>query len=229
MLALGYSGEINVDIFSLLKGHIYLVFVGYVGITIIGMSLILLPMFWLSHSFSQKYVTYALYLLCVSIFLVVVSSLFDIEIFANIGYVGSILAFLLYFYQIYIIFNTKVRVEKDVYYYSMQVSYISMLVSLILGIYYLIFPEQNILFTLGWVLFVGFIGFVIIGHLYKIVPFLVWYQRFSPLIGKQKVPMLADMVPTKSAKVQFVFNLTGLIIVSLGLFLLNNKGYFPGR
>ena len=48
VMALGYAGLVNVDISALLVAHVYLVFVGYVGVTIMGMSMVLLPMFWLS-------------------------------------------------------------------------------------------------------------------------------------------------------------------------------------
>ena len=74
----------------------------------------------------------------------------------------------------------------------------------------------------------GQLIFIINGHLYKIVPFLVWYQRFSPLIGKQKVPMLADMVPVKSSKFQFVFSTSGVIIGALGILFTSNEIFKVG-
>ncbi|WP_157840822.1 hypothetical protein [Halarcobacter anaerophilus] len=92
LLAFGYSGAININIYQFLKAHVYLVLVGYVGVTIMGMSLILLPMFWLSHSFSWIYVKNALVILCVGILLVVFSSFIDIQFFEYIGYSFTFLA-----------------------------------------------------------------------------------------------------------------------------------------
>ena len=69
----------------------------------------------------------------------------------------------------------------------------------------------------AWVLFFGFFGFMITGHIYKIIPFLVWFERFSPLVGKQKIPMLADMVPQKSSQAQFVFSSIGVIVVTFAI------------
>ncbi len=128
-------------------------------------------------------------------------------------------AYILYFYQIYVIYKTRVRLDKDIYLYSLIFSYSSLLLSLVMGIIYLINPNENLLLTIGWVLFLGYITFIINGHLYKIVPFLVWYERFSPLIGKQKVPMLADMVPVFSAKFQFIFSASGVVIGGFGVLL----------
>lgn len=228
LMALGYAGTIEVNIMLLLKAHIYLVLGGYVGITIMGMSLILLPMFWLSHSFSWKPVTYALWSMSVGVLLVMLSAITNSFLFEYIGYLFSITALILYFYQIYIIYKTRVRLDNDIYLHSLIFSYGSLAVSLIMGIIYLIFPNENLLLTIGWILFLGYITFIIIGHLYKIVPFLVWYQRFSPLIGKQKVPMLADMVPVFSAKFQFMFSSSGVVICGLGILLGNNDIFKVG-
>jgi len=48
-------------------------------------------------------------------------------------------------------------------------------------------------------------------------PFLVWFEKFSPLVGKQKVPMLADMVPYKSSQAQFIFSALGTITITLAI------------
>ncbi|MEA1914327.1 MAG: hypothetical protein U9N30_03330 [Campylobacterota bacterium] len=228
LMALGYAGTIEIDIYAFLRAHIYLVLGGYVGITIMGMSLILLPMFWLSHSFSWKPVEYALVVMSAGVLTVTLSSLFASLFLEYLGYMLSIAALCLYFYQIYVIYKTRVRMDNDIYLHSLIVSYSSLALSLVLGFIYLWFPNQNLLLTIGWVLFMGYITYIIIGHLYKIVPFLVWYERFSPLIGKQKVPMLADMVPERSARFQFAFTTTGYVIAGFGILLGYNDVFIVG-
>ena len=228
LMALGYAGTIEIDIVNYLKAHIYMVLAGYVGVTVMGMSLILLPMFWLSHSFSWKPIEYALWTVTVAIFLVALSAILQNTLLEYLGYILSIGAFLLYFYQIWLIYTTRVRLDNDIYLHSLLFSYSSLLTGLILGIVYLLNPDDRILLTFGWIMFAGFIAFIINGHLYKIVPFLVWYQRFSSLVGKQKVPMLADMVPKKSAKMQFIFSSSGVVIIAFGLLLGNNEIFKAG-
>ena len=228
VMALGYAGTIDVDIPSILKAHIYLVLDGYVGVTIMGMSLILLPMFWLSHSFSWNSVTYALWIISFSVVSVVLSALFDNSFLEYLGYIFALVALGFYFYQIYLIYKTKVRMDKDIYLYSLIVSYGSLCAIIIFGVVYLLFPNTQLLLTIAWVVFLGYITFLINGHLYKIVPFLVWYERFSPLIGKQKVPMLADMVPTQSAKIQFIMSVAGLIVGAFGILFQNNAIFHSG-
>ena len=72
-------------------------------------------------------------------------------------------------------------------------------------------------------MFFGFFSFAIIGHLYKIIPFLVWFERFSPLVGKQKVPMLADMLPIKSSDAQFILSAIGVSIITLAILFQSNQ------
>jgi len=219
LMALGFAGTIEINIANYLKAHIYMVLGGYVGVTIMGMSLILLPMFWLSHSFSWKPVEYALYIVTVAVFTVMFSAILENIYLEYIGYILTITAFLFYFYQIWIIYKTRVRLDNDIYLHSLLFSYGSLIVGIILGIIYLFTSNNSILMAMGWIIFTGYITFMINGHLYKIVPFLVWYQKFSPLIGKQKVPMLADMVPVKSARFQYIFSVSGVIVAFIGLLL----------
>ena len=86
-MALTFAGTLNVDVMALLSAHVYLIVGGYIGVTIMGLSLVLLPMFGLSHNFSQKPITYAVYLLSASIVIVTVSALFNLELIKYVGYV----------------------------------------------------------------------------------------------------------------------------------------------
>ncbi len=222
ILALGYAGQIEVDINTLLKAHVYLVVGGYIIVTIMGLSMVLLPMFGLSHHFSCKPVEIALGTMSGGVILVVIASLFDIAIVAYLGYLFSIVSLFLYFYQGAILYATRARKEHDIYAISLYYSFSALIVSLILGIAYLLNGAQSILLSSGWLMMTGFFGFLITGHLYKIVPFLIWFERFSPLVGKEKVPMLADMVPNKSAKAQFFFSAIGISIATTGLLISSN-------
>ena len=227
-LALGYAGEIVVDLHALLKAHVYLVLFGYVGVTIMGISMVLLPMFWLSHNFSWKPVKTALWLISIGVVLVVVASLSDSRLLANTGYALTLAAYGFYIYQIYLIYKTRVRIEKDIYRDSLIFSYAAFSVALLLGVVSYLVGNEHLFIASGFLALAGFITFLIIGHLYKIVPFLVWYQRFSPLVGKQKVPMLADMVPRRSARFGFVCNATGVSLSTLAIALADTALFHAG-
>ncbi|MEA1891953.1 MAG: hypothetical protein U9N33_04490 [Campylobacterota bacterium] len=222
LIALAYAGTITVDIHSLLRGHVYLVIGGYIGITIMGLSVVLVPMFTLSHGFSMRPLEISISMMSVGVALVVVSSLIEATILEYLGYLLSFVSMGFYFYLIYIIYKTRPRKENDVYAISLMFSYISMLVALLFGLLYFVSHNEVFILASGWLIFYGFIAFLITGHIYKIIPFLVWFEVFSPLVGKQKVPMLADMVPYKSSQAQFIFTAIGVVIVTIAILFQSN-------
>ena len=217
VMALGYAGTISVDIDALLRSHVFLVIGGYISITIMGLSTVLLPMFGLSHGFSKKPLYIALTLMTISVILVVISSFIDMGIIKYSAYLFGAISLVSYFYLVYMIYKTRARKENDIYAKSMIFSYISMLVALVLALAYIFVKDESFLLASGWLLFFGFFGFAITGHMYKIVPFLVWFERYSPLVGKQKVPMLADMLPTQSSNAQLTFTVFGVITITLSI------------
>ncbi len=217
LMALSYAGTISLDISQMLRAHVYSVIGGYISITIMGLSIVLVPMFTLSHSFSLMPLRISITLMSLGVTSVIFSALFNKEILEYLGYFLSFLALPFYFYIIYIIYKTRPRKENDIYAISMMFAFSAMLVALFLAIVYFLLHKEVFLLASAWVLFFGFFGFMITGHIYKIIPFLVWFERFSPLVGKQKIPMLADMVPYKSSQAQFVFSSIGVVLVTFAI------------
>ncbi len=220
-MALSYAGTLDLDLDALLRSHVYLVIGGYVTITLMGLSTVLLPMFGLSHGFTKKLLNISISLMSSAVVLVVISSFYDMLFIKYTAYVLAIFSLLVYFYLVYQIYTTRARKENDIYVKSMMLAYSFMLMSLVFGLLYLITSKESFLLVFGWLLVFGFFGFAITGHIYKIVPFLVWFERFSPLVGKKKVPMLADMLPKQSSHAQMTFTAIGVVLITLAL-LFNN-------
>lgn len=219
LMALSYAGMIDLNISALLKSHVFSVIGGYVTITLMGLSAVLLPMFGLSHGFSMKPLKIAIGVMSGAVLFIIFSSFTGLIIFEYIGYILATAALFTYFYLVQTIYKTRARKEIDIYAKSLLVAYFSMLASLVLVILYLVIGYEPMLLSAGWLMFFGFFGFAITGHIYKIVPFLVWFERFSPLVGKQKVPMLADMLPKKSSSAQVLFCGVGVAVVAIAILL----------
>ncbi|HIE35580.1 MAG TPA: hypothetical protein EYP79_05245, partial [Campylobacterales bacterium] len=124
LLALSLSGFLGVDTTSILKAHVYAVVGGYILITIIGITLILLPMFGLAHGFDEKPVKIAFKVMSYSVFIVIVGSFLDFKVLNQIGYIGAFGSILFYLYQIFLIYKKRVRKEADIWYKSMLFAYI---------------------------------------------------------------------------------------------------------
>ncbi len=228
LMALTYAGQINTNIEQILKAHVYSVILGYITITIMALSLVLIPMFGLSHNFSQKPLNMAVILMSISTTIVIISSIFSIALIDKLAYLLSVVSLLIYFYQVYLIFKTRARKENDIYVISLFMAFIAFVLSIVSGFLWIFIDNERLLITAAWLLFCGFFTFVIIGHLYKIIPFLVWFEKFSPLVGKQKVPMLMDMVPKKASYYQFAFTLLGTIVSTFGLIFAENSLFKAG-
>lgn len=228
ILALGHSGAIVIDIYSLLKAHVFLLLLGYICLTIMALSLVLLPMFGLSHGFSQKPLNLSVILLTIAVITITIAVIFKVSYIDYIGYVLAFIGLNIYLYQIILIYKTRARKENDIYVKNLLVAFFTFLISIILGIFYLLSGNETFVLASVWLLFFGFFSFIIIGHLYKIVPFLVWFDKFSALVGKQKVPMLVDMIPTKGANFQFFFFLVGLVVSTFAILITNDELFKAG-
>jgi len=216
-IALGLAGDLHINVGLMLKAHVYAVLGGYVILTIIGLSLILIPMFSLAHGFEEKAVDMAFKLVIAGVALVFAGALSAVEGIMYLGYMTTIIGILFYEWQIYLIARLTVRKEMDIWAKSMLFAYGSLSLSIVLGILYFITGSEAILHTSVWFLLMGFIATMITGHLYKIVPFLVWFERFAPLVGKEKVPMLHEMYSKQGASMFFWFTAAGVILAGIGL------------
>jgi hypothetical protein len=59
----------------------------------------------------------------------------------------------------------------------------------------------------------GVVGFVVVGTLYHVVPFIVWVHRYSDLLGYEPVPMIDDLYDDRLAAGDFWFLLVGLCLL----------------
>jgi hypothetical protein len=95
---------------------------------------------------------------------------------------------------------------------------------------------------LGWLALWGWAAVVVHGMLTRIVPFLVWFHRFSPLAGLVRVPSVTQLLPDRRIRVglwvhvasvlmgcaaillgtDVLVRLTGLLVGSTGIVLLAN-------
>lgn len=200
MLILIMSGKFALDFELVLHYHIYFV-LGFVFLIIVGVASVLLPMFALVHDLK-------FYLSKISIALFLVSGValkFSLQ-FALILIAVSVICFL---FEALLILKRRVRKAYD--YWNLNVFFA--LVWLFVCIVCIALDGiEFAVFTLTF----GFLYAFIVGHLYKIMPFLIWYHYVAKFVGKAKVPLLDDMM------IKWVANL------SLALQTISMAAYFAG-
>ena len=70
----------------------------------------------------------------------------------------------------------------------------------------------------------GVVTFAIMGMLYKIIPFLVWFGVYSQHIGRAQVPALADMYSPRLQMIGYWSFLAGLVAISVGILRESESG-----
>lgn len=204
-----------------LKLHVITAFVGWVGMVVMGVSFKLIPMFTLSHDFKLNLARWAVVL--INIGLLGVNWIMhypDTQIF-NLLFGSMIFAgMLLYLIQIYIIFKQRIRKKLDIGLKFTAIALFILGVTILLNFSFLFFNYENVInltLAYGILFIVGFASTLIVGQMYKIVPFLVWYHKYSSKVGIEKVPMLKDMFNEKLAEFQLYLMITGLVISIISL------------
>lgn len=71
--------------------------------------------------------------------------------------------------------------------------------------------------TLGLPLFAALVGFVVVGTLYHVVPFIVWLERYADRVGLEQVPMIDDLYDARIARTDLWCTLTGALLVVVGV------------
>jgi len=227
LMALAIGAGVSVDLSRLLPIHIVLVLFGYVTITIIGLSMILLPMFGLAHGYDDKDVNLSFKVIVYSIITYSIAQLIGITFVTYLALISIGIGIVLYLKQLITLYKIRARKNIDIWYKYIYTAFISLGLALFFGLIWLFFDAQNALKVAIWLLVMGFFAFVIVGHLLKIIPFLVWFERFSPLVGKKKVPMLHEMLPNKDVEFAFYFSMIGLVVSAFGL-LFASDSLFKG-
>jgi len=228
IMALSFGGVAAIDPTHWLKAHVFAVFGGYVLLTIMGLSMVLLPMFGLSHGFNDKPMLWAYRLMIAGVSAVMIGSLIGWGVLETVGIVAVIASVVTYFYQIYLIKKTRARKENDVWVKSLAFAFFTLAIALLESVVYLLGGSESWIMSAGWFLMMGFVGFLITSHLYKIIPFLVWFERYAPLVGKQKVPMLNEMVPLRAANAQMLSTATGVMLVGISLLVGSDNMFYGG-
>lgn len=72
---------------------------------------------------------------------------------------------------------------------------------------------------IGPALLFGAIGFVVVGTLYHVIPFLIWLRGYSDLVGFEPVPMTDDLYHDGLARAELVTLLSGTGVLIVGITL----------
>ena len=201
--------------------HAHIAFIGWISMVIMGVSFKLIPMFTLSHGYSLTNAKRAFWIINIGLLGLSTTILFENTTFLYHVFTGLIvLGIILFLLQIHIIFKKRIRKKFDFGIKFSTVAYIMLGLTTVLGTFIAVVNYESIInltLVYGYMIIFGYMSMLIVGQMYKIVPFLAWYHKYSSKVGLAPVPMLKDMFNEKFAHVQFYFMLTAVFVTLYSL------------
>jgi len=218
-LAMNLHGDVQLaSRFATVAAHAHVALVGFVMLVVVGVAHRLLPMFLLSHGASERPAWISVALLFAGALAIAMPASFGIPRIAAAAALtaGGLVAF---FVQAALFFRHRKRRTIDPGMRLAAIGIAGIACALVLAPFALSAGVSNPrLLAAYFVVLVGAIGVFVAGHYFKIVPFIVWYHRFGPLVGKQKVPKVAELYSESAAKVVGALLVFGWIGVAAGTF-----------
>lgn len=211
-----------------LKLHAHLGIVGWFLLLIIGVSSRLIPMFLLSPDPPKALLNWAYYLINVGLCgfiangLMVRSSILAIVCFLSIT--GGLVVYITYIISCY---KHRVRKNLDAGMRGSVLAFLILALPIALCIVLLWEAEEKFLLPFyiayGVSIFFGFISTLILGQVYKTLPFIVWLSLNKNGNLQKKLPR--DLYSETLAKFQILFHLAGFVIL-LPALLLKTETFF---
>lgn len=202
---------------KLLAAHVILAVGGFFTFLVMGFSSKLLPMFTLSHGFATRRQSWMLAFAHAAIWLLLAGVWAGGRWGLWLGAAAGAAAFLFFLLDIRAILLNRMRKRLEPPIKAVTAAAVAGLAGLLLlavqpaaggkG-----FGWEGVVafYLLGW------ITFTVMGYAYKIVPFLIWTRRYSKRVGKEKVPLIAQLIDLDRSKPVLGLYAAGLVLFTVG-------------
>lgn len=220
-----YRPFLLVDHLMALRAHVHLAGMGFFGLLIFGVAYKLCSMFLLAYGAKTWAGWLSLLATSTGLILLGVDWIFgvtaELQLFAASALALGVLAF---FQQILAIFRTRLKKDLEVPWWHTLASFGWLALASAFGLWLLrgdaeVKPAdwEPLAYALAGLL--GFVGSIVVGQLYKILPFLIWLHRFSPRLGEKPLPTAAQLIPQDPQVLQWSTMQIGLLWLLAGLAL----------
>ncbi|MBF0271112.1 MAG: hypothetical protein HQL98_03400 [Magnetococcales bacterium] len=210
LLGLVFLGEhahgfLDVERRLLLGIHLFWGLIGTMGTLIVGVSFQMLPMFYMTPAFPNQTANRILAGIALSMLLEPLALLaggVDHPWLPLAAALPGIAALMLYGHQVRQMLHNRKRKLVDTTLRLWLFGFACGATSLLLMALWPFTDSELWRFLAGILYLFGWVGPVILGMLQKIIPFLVWFHRFSTLAGLVEIPMMDDLSPEKPLRAQ---------------------------
>ena len=198
-----------------LKTHAIIGLVGWFLMLVIGVAAKLMPMFLIVHKTRDGLLKWGFYLINAGLLVILAATFIkqipeSVDVISFILILTGLVLFLLFNYDV---FSHRMRRKLDI---GMKLSAIG-LIMFAIGNSAFGFPSGRIETISGLLLIYGFFTGLILGQTYKTLPFIIWLFHYQKLVGKQKVPLVADLYSDKLATVHMYSFVVSIVLFIAGL------------
>jgi cbb3-type cytochrome oxidase subunit 1 len=205
-----------------MHAHAHLGVVGFYLQMMVAVSYKLIPMFTLSDIQNKKRAWWSLGLIDAGL----LASFFGVLLQTRWKWIATLVTiagFVVYAVELIAIIRTRKRkvIDSGVRYF---VTAVVLLVPVVVIAVFLSWPKLPALAWVtqlenlyGFLALAGVLTLAIVGMLYKIISFLVWYGSYSREIGKSKTPSLTDLYSARMQTISYWIFLLGLVLESIGI------------
>ena len=211
---------------ELLKIHVLMGFVGWFMLLIIGVASTLMPMFFIAHQLNKKCLERSY----IAINLGLVIGVIGLFMFPNASFINlfglPIFAGMMMFFKYnYSAYKKRLRKKLDIGMKLSVLAFIIFAISIILGISTLVISSINmglsstVYLSFGASLILGFFTILILGQMYKTLPFIVWLQNYQDKVGKFTIPLPNDIYSEKVADAHYYTVIIAITSLLTGILL----------
>ncbi len=207
-----------------LQIHIHLGIIGWFMTLIVGVASVLMPMFFISHQLNRKYLTAAYWFINGGLLFLLVSFYLKANTYIIVAAATTIIVgFILFIKYNYDAYKKRLRRKLDIGMKHSVLAFVLLFITLTAA-FIAAFGDtfgnvvmHKAMVIYGISLFFGFITSLILGQMYKTLPFIIWLKLYQDKVGKFKTPLPADMHSQKVADLHYQSFVTAFVILLAGL------------
>jgi len=204
--------------------HIHLGIIGWFMMLVVGVASTLMPMFFIAHQLNKKCLERAYWMINGGLVILLTTMFLDLGNYAKLGAgVAIFLGFMMFFKYNLSAYKKRLRRSLDI---GMKLSVLAfslfaltMLTGLLSAFGSIIDAKHLTTINLiyGISLIYGFLTALILGQMYKTLPFIVWLKLYQDKVGKFKTPLPADMHSEEAAQAHYFFFISGFTLLIAGV------------
>ncbi|MBF0160707.1 MAG: hypothetical protein HQL88_00330 [Magnetococcales bacterium] len=194
-------GFFAIDRHAMLGAHLVWGLFGWVGTLIVGVSFHVLPMFYMMPPFPRRRAYGILLGLATTWLLLPLLLLLRVPPLPAwllwLAALPAVSAMLLYGQTMFTLFRARKRKKGDLPLRLWQFAYLCGGLAIVLLLLWPVLAAEWLRYLFAVFFLFGCVSSIMMAMLYRIIPFLTWFHRYSQRAGQPGVPMMDDLTPKR--------------------------------